>query len=920
MNALRHRRTRSLLVIGALALAVAVPALAQDGLIDIPYKKFVLKNGLTLVVHEDHKAPIVAVNVWYHVGSKNEKEGRTGFAHLFEHLMFNGSEHYNDDYFQVLQRIGATGLNGTTNFDRTNYFQNVPTSALDVVLWMESDRMGHLLGAIDQAKLDEQRGVVQNEKRQGENQPYGRAFNHIFEGVFPEGHPYSWSVIGSMEDLSAAKIEDVHAWFKGYYGAANAVIVIAGDIDAEIARQKVEKYFGSIPSGPPITKMEQWIPRRSGETRQVMQDRVPQSRIYKVWVTPEFGTAEADYLDLAADVLASGKSSRLYKRLVYDDQIATNVFAFTFPLEIAGIAAVIAEVRPGGDAAKVEQAIDEEMARFLQEGPTEKEMARVKSTRRAGFVRGVERIGGFGGKSDVLAQGTVYAGDPGFHLVQQKRLLNASAGDLLQAGKKWFSDGAYVLEVHPFKKYETAASDVDRSKVPEPGQPPEVDFPPFERATLSNGLKVIVAERHSVPQVNFNLIVDAGYAADHTALAGTASMAMTMLDEGTKTRNSLQISDELALLGAQLGTGSDLDVSTVFLSALRDKLDASLDLYADVILNPSFPSEELERQRPRRLAQIQQEGSQPQAMAMRVLPKLLYGDNHAYGTPLTGSGFEETVKKMTREDLVKFHQTWFKPNNATLVVVGDTTLAEIRPKLEKRFAGWQRGEAPKKNISPVERAGQPAVYIMDRPGAIQSVIMAAHVAPPRSAPNAIAIETMNNVLGATFVSRINMNLREDKHWSYGARSTFVDARAQRPFLVVAPVQTDKTKESMAEVLKELTGIRSTRPATAEELAKAKKILTLSLAGRWETMNAVANSIGDIVTYGLRDDYWQTYAARVNGLTLAQVNGAADGVIHPDSLVWVVVGDREKIEEGIRALNFGAIRLLDPEGNVQAGGQ
>jgi zinc protease len=918
MKVLRKARSVSLVVV--LAVAFAAPVFAQDGVIDIPHQKFVLKNGLTLVVHEDHKAPIVAVNVWYHVGSKNEKEGRTGFAHLFEHLMFNGSENYNDDYFKVLERIGATTLNGTTNFDRTNYFQNVPVNALDTVLWMESDRMGHLLGAVTQARLDEQRGVVQNEKRQGENQPYGRVFNYIFEGLFPKGHPYSWSVIGSMEDLNAAKLDDVKEWFQNYYGAANATVVIAGDIDAETARQKVEKYFGHIPAGPPITKMERWIPRRTGETRQTMQDRVPQSRLYKVWAMPAWGSAEADHLDLVSDVLASGKSSRLFKRLVYDDQIATNVFAFVFPLEIAGIAAIVADARPGVDLAKVEQAVNEELARFLKDGPTADEMKRIRAQRRASFIRGVERVGGFGGKSDVLAQGAVYAGDPDFHKTQQQRLLTATEADLLSAARKWFADGAFALEVHPFPKYATEASDVDRSKLPEPGAPPAAVFPKFERATLSNGLKLIVAERKSIPQVNFNLMLDAGYASDQFALAGTASMAMAMLDEGTTSRNALQISDELDLLGAQLTTGSDLDVSSVSLSALKDNLDASLALYVDVILNPSFPADELERQRRRRLAQIQQESAQPVAMALRVFPKLLYGEKHAYGNPFTGSGFEDTVKRMTRDDLVKFHQTWFKPNHATLIVVGDTTLAEIQPKLEKLLAGWKPGDVPTKDLRKVERAAQPAVYIVDKPGSIQSFILAGHIAPPRNNPDEIAINTMNTVLGGNFTARINMNLREDKHWSYGAQSVVFSARGQGPFVVIAPVQTDKTRESMQEVLKELTGIRADRPATADELDRAKKSLTLTLPGRWEAMSAVAGSLAELVRFGLPDDYWTTYAGRVQGLNLRQVNDAAASVVHPNSLVWVIVGDREKIEAGLRELNLGAIRLLDPDGNVQSAGQ
>jgi zinc protease len=919
MSAFRRLASLIVLSVAGLLMIGAPAATAQEtAKIDIPYKKFVLKNGLTLLVHEDHKAPIVAVNVWYHVGSKNEKVGKTGFAHLFEHLMFNGSENFNDDYFKVLEKLGATDLNGTTSNDRTNYFQNVPTSALDVVLWMESDRMGHLLGAISQGRLDEQRGVVQNEKRQGENQPYGRVYITISDNTYPKGHPYSWSVIGSMEDLSAASLDDTREWFKTYYGPANAVLAVAGDIDPETARQKVERYFGDIPSGPPITKHQTWVAKRTGVHRQLMQDRVPQARIYKVWNTPEWGSAENDYLDLVTDVLAQGKTSRLYKRLVYDDQIATNVQAFIYPKEIGSQVWVMAQARPGVELAKVEKAVDEELARFLRDGPTPIELQRIKTQKRADFIRGIERIGGFGGKSDVLAMNQVYAGDPDFYKVSLKRFRTATAENLRATAKNWLSDGVYILEVHPFPEYATAPSEVDRSKVPEPGTPPTARFPKLERATLSNGLKIILAERHSIPQVEFNLLVDAGYAADQSGLAGTASMAVDMMDEGTKTRNALQISDELALLGANLSTGSDLDTSSVSLSALKENLGGSLALFADVILNPSFPPQELERLRKQRLARIQQEKVQPFAMALRVFPKLLYGEGHAYSNPLTGTGTEDTTKRMTPTDLVKFHQAWFKPNHSTLVVVGDTTLAEIQPKLENLFKPWKPGDVPQKDIRTVALHEKPSVYLMDRPGAIQSIILAAHVAPPKANPEEIAIETMNEILGGTFTSRINMNIREDKHWSYGAGSMVWSARGQRPFIVYTAVQTDKTSETMQELLKELQGILGAIPITGEELTKAKASRMLTLPGQWETMDAVGESLGEIVRYGLPDDYFNTYADKVKALGMDDMKSAAGTVVHPDNLVWVVVGDREKTEPVVKKLNLGPVRLMDADGNVKGG--
>jgi zinc protease len=896
-----------------LAAFFAAGAFAQEKDIDIPFQKFVLDNGLTVIVHEDHKAPIVAVNVWYHVGSKNEKPGKTGFAHLFEHLMFGGSEHSPGRYIDAMEKLGATDLNGTTNNDRTNYFENVPTSALDFTLWMESDRMGYLLGALDQKTLDLQRGVVQNEKRQGENQPYAVSEDLITQNTYPAKHPYSWTVIGDMADLNAASMDDVKEWFRTYYGPSNVTIVLAGDIDAKTAKEKVEKYFGNIPPGPPVAHQEVWIAKMTGTHRQIVQDRVPQARIYKVWNIPQFGSADADYLDMVSDVLSLGKTSRFYKRLVYDDQIATDARALVDLNEIGGQFLVQASARPGQNLAQVEKELDEELARFLKDGPTAEELARVKAQHEASFVRGIERIGGFGGKSDRLAMSQVFLGSPDAYKISLKRVHDVTAEDLKAAANRWLTDGVYALEVLPFPAYKEASTGADRSKPPAIGPPPELKLPKLQHATLSNGLKVILAERHEIPLVDFWLSLDAGYAADQFASPGTASMTMSLLTGGTKTRTALQISDELALLGARLAARSNLDLSLVELSALESKLDPSLDLFADVILNPIFPASDFGRQQKLLLAAIQREKNTPIQMALRVFPGLLYGPGHAYGTPLTGSGTTASVEKMTREDLVKFHEVWFKPNHATLVIAGDTTLAAITPKLEKLFAGWKAGQIPEKNIKTVQPPAKSVVYLIDKPGAQQSIIFAGNIAPPRANPKEIAMEAANDDLGGMFGSRLNLNLREEKHWSYGATSLLWEARGQRPFLAVAPVQTDKTKESLAEMNKEFRGILGDHPVTAEELAKVQANETLSLPGSFETLNALGQSIIDIVRFGLPEDYYETYAGKVRALKSSDVEEGAKDILKPDHLIWVVVGDRAKIEAGIKELGLGEIRLLDADG-------
>ena len=897
-------------------LTILLSSLARAGMEPpvISFQEFTLDNGLRLIVHEDNKAPVVAVNIWYHVGSKNERPGRTGFAHLFEHLMFQGSEHFDGEYLLALEALGATDLNGTTSFDRTNYFQTVPVTALDTVLWLESDRMGHLLGAIDQDVLDEQRGVVQNEKRQGENQPYGTVFERVLKGVFPPGHPYSWEIIGSMDDLEAAQLDDVRDWFRTWYGPDNAVLVVAGDVRAEEVLEKVQHYFGALPPGPALKRPEVWT---AGEARDARRDRmadqVSQSRLYLAWPGPAWGSRDDHHLQMAARIVGGGKNSRLYKRLVHDDQIATDASLAFLPLELGGLIYLVVSAQPGVELADLEAAVWEEIERFIEDGPTNKEMDRTRTEFQAAFVRGVERVGGFGGKSSVLAESAVYGGRPDAYLKRIEDIQSADDKDLQSVADRWLSPTPYALEVHPRAELQAAAEDADRSAMPEPQGWPEVSFPDFQRQRLDNGLTILLSERHQVPVVSFSLVVDAGFASDHGGMPGTSSLALDMMDEGTRTRTALEISEDLAQLGARLSTGSGLDTSYVSLNALVQNLEPSLDIFSEVILEPTFPEEDLERQRKQYLAAIRQEKTSPVSMAIRILPRLLFGEEHAYGQPLTGSGTEESIAALNRNDLADYHETWFRPGNARLVVVGDITMDELLPLMEDRLGGWSDAAVPDKDIAPVMPGDQPALYIVDRPDSPQSVILAGAPAPPRNNPSEETLQTLNDVLGGLSSSRINMNLREDKSWAYGAFSLLLDARGNRPFLVYAPVQADRTGDAIGELLSELNGIIGDRPASPEEVARVRDTRVRSLPGRWETNDAVSASLVEMVTYNLPDDYWQGYSERLMAVDADAVAAVADRLVRPDSLIWVVIGDAEQIDAQLQDLGLGPARRLDASG-------
>ncbi|MBA2664328.1 MAG: insulinase family protein [Bradymonadaceae bacterium] len=883
--------------------------------VTIPSTMFVLDNGLRVVVHEDRKAPVVAVNVWYHVGSKDEQLGRTGFAHLFEHLMFQGSENYGGEYFEPLEEVGATDMNGTTNRDRTNYFQTVPTPALDVALFMESDRMGHFQGAITQKLLDEQREVVKNEKRQRVlNQPYGRVWQLAAALSYPAGHPYSWSTIGSMADLDAATLADVKGWFGEYYGAANAVLTIAGDISPEEARARAEKYFGHIAPGPTVAKKGRWIAPMTEHRRHVMHDKVSQSRVYRVYNVPQWGSAEVEQLRIATLVLGSGKNSRLYKRLVYDEQIATDVVVFLSVGELGSQLWAYATAKDGVALERVEAALDEEFERFKAEGPSTAEIARARTVYFASLVNQFERVGGRG-KADTLAMSTVFGGSPDAFQQGLEYLKGASADDIRNSARKWLSDGSLTLEVHPQPSFVATSSSVDRSTLPKPQGVATLSLPPIERATLSNGIEVIVQTRHDAPVVQLKVLVNGGYAADRLAQPGAMKLLGAMLDEGTPTRSSLEIAAALEDLGAQLSTGSSLDNTEINLAVIKPVFAPALDILVDVLRNPTLPENELERLRKITLAAMQREKMEAMPMGLRLLGPLIFGKDHPYGIPLTGSGYEEVVAALDRDSLLALHDQIFVPANVRIIAAGDITLGELTAALEARLGDWQKaGTVLDTSVPQIAARERPEVVIIDRPGAAQSIIIAGHVVAARGALDQTRAELFNDVFGGTFTARINMNLREDKGWSYGARSQIWSTLGQQIFMTYAGVQSDKTAESMAEIDRELREILDTRPPTALELSRMQDRRALRLPGQNESSADLLSSVSEVVKFGLPDDHLTRYVQEIRAADVAALQAIGPEIVQPERLLWIVVGDRASIEAAVRALELGEVRFMDADAN------
>jgi zinc protease len=940
----------ALAAVVALAFGASLPATSRAEekprtIPDLKVETFTLPNGLNVILHEDHTTPFVGVNLWYKVGSKDEKPGRTGFAHLFEHLMFQGSKNHDSEYFGPLEQLGAQ-INGSTNTDRTNYYEALPTNGLETALWLEADRMGFLLEALNQGKLDNQRDVVKNERRQRvDNEPYGLAGERLDEFLYPSDHPYHHSVIGSMADLSAASLADVSAFFRTYYSPNNASLTLAGDINPSEARKLVEKYFGPIPRGPEVAKLAPKVPVLTESSTITMTDDVQLARTELVYPTVAMGDPDEAALESLASVLGGlPNGSRLFRALQYDKQLAANAGASHRTAALAGTFTVTITPRSGKKLDDLVAIADAEIARLKADGPTEEEIARVKNGVESRSVLALQTVQA---KSDFFNRNYVQHGDP---LAYKKTLRDAyavTAADVKRVANKYLSGHRIRLDVNPGPKTdrpeetpvdrsaqsplpEVAVVPVkdtfNRSVEPKPGPAPAFTPAPVVRRRLSNGLEVLIAERHNLPVVALNLVVKGGGTLVPPGKEGLASLAGDLLTEGTKTRDSLQITAELSELGASINGGGAAESCNLSLTTLARNLTRALDIYTDVLLNPAFPEKELERLRTQRLSMLLRQVDSAPGIASLAFPKLLYGETHPYGRPNMGT--PKSVKGLTRDDVVSFYQALFVPNNAALVVAGDTTPDAIIPILESALKGWKPG-SPVATTLPEPPSPKPVtVYLIDRPGSAQSILTVGQVGVARNNPDYFPLTIMNAVLGGQFSSRINLNLREDKGYTYGARSSFNFAKGPGPFEANAPVKTADTKLALVEMIKELTDITGPRPATDVEVAFAKDRLIKGFPARFESIGGggggrrggggggggLSGTLAELVLYDLPNDYFTTYRSRVEAVTPADVSRVAKKYLDPSRMTILVVGDRAAIESEIKSLPFAkVINLLDKDG-------
>ncbi|MEG3177207.1 pitrilysin family protein [Sphingomonas sp. RB3P16] len=912
--------TVKLLALSGVALATFVtPALAQTTpkpvpvadlvrQVDIPYSEFRLPNGLRVIVNTDRKAPVVAVSVWYNVGSKFETKGKTGFAHLFEHLMFNGSENAPKDYFTYTKEIGATDLNGTTYFDRTNYFETVPVAALERALFLESDRMGYLLGAITPAVVDEQRGVVQNEKRQGDNQPFGLVEYKQTEALFPATHPYGHTTIGSMSDLDSASVADVKDWFRSHYGPNNAVLVLSGDVDVATARTLVTKYFGAIPKGPESVVPAADVPTLAAPKVETMKDRVSNTRIYRMWAVPGIDNTDSVALDVAAGVLGGLSSSRLDNALVRKEKIAVRVSANNESFAQIGMFVVSADAKPGVDPALVAKRLDEIIADVIANGPTADEVARVATRDTAARIAGLESTGGFGGKAVALAEGALYRNDPGFYKKQLAELAGETPARVKAATAKWLTRPVYALTVVPGAReaYVEATPPVKVAIAPEPefkgtrGALPPVGtlsslvFPKVEHSKLKNGIELVYAYRNAVPITQAAISFDAGVAADVPGKLGTQQLTLDMLDEGTTTRDSIAIAEAKERLGTTITSGSAPDRTVVGFFTPSANLAASTELLSDIVRHPRFDPAEVARVKNQQLARISAELTSPQGLASRVYPKLVYGAGYPYAKGI-GAGDPKAVAALTRDDLVAFQQAWLRPDKAKIFVVSDRPLAEVKAAFDARFGDWTpTGPAGVKDFSKAATPSTPKIVLIDRPDSPQSFIIAGAPTPLVGTDDLLTVTTANDSLGGDFLSRVNMDLREARHWSYGVNGSFRRAQYATPYLLGTGVQADRTGDSIKSLQVDFKEFLTTKGITDTEFAQTITDSVRSLPGNFETSGAVLGALQSNDLYRRPDDYYATLPQKYRAMTKGELDAAARAALDPSRFVWVVVGDAAKV--------------------------
>ena len=882
-------------------------------MISIPYEKITLANGLDLILHEDHSIPFTSINTWFHVGSKNEKPGQTGFAHLFEHIMFEGSKNHNKSFFKPLQEIGAT-LNGSTSSDRTNYWENIPSNYLELVLWLESDRMGFLLDSLNQKRFDIQRDVVKNERRENyENQPYGMAHLILQSKLFPKPHPYNWPTIGYMQDLDSANLSDVKNFFNQYYHPSNASLSIAGDIDTNQTIKLVEKYYGSIPPGSTVNKTKQIDSQLKGNVVLSVRDKISLPRLYIAWPTVADFALYQPELELLSIILGHGKSSRLYKKLVYETQIAKDINVYQYSQEIAGEFVIEVTANKNNSLLEIETLIEEELKSLEQKPISYDEISKAKNIIKAQFIRQLEKCGGFGGKADQLNYYNIMSNDPDKINSDLKRYMNVSAPSMHQAIANNLNSNSVRLSILPEQNLNYQTFDIDRSIKPKSIDPTSFETSVPRSIKLDNGLNILHVQKSNLPIIEIALIFNTGAIFDPKNAPGLSYISALMLNEGTSNLSSQEIAYQLEILGSQLSIEVGKESIEILTNSTKENYTQTIRILSEIIQHSNYPQSEIDRLISETNIDLNRIKDNPSIIASRAIQSLLYGIKTPYGHPI--KGLSKSIKSITQNNIHEHCNKFIKPSKATLIIVGDINQEEVFNSINTYFGNWKpktNDELPELE-SNISSNAKSKIYIIDKPGAAQSLIRIGHLTIPRDHKDYLALSFNNYLFGGHFAARLNMNLRQDKGYTYGFSSAIQWTKINSPFISGGSVDTPVTKESIIEIIKEYTELTSSKPVSKNEFNITKQSILRNLPNQFETLRQIIRQISNITLFNLDLNYYSKLPDEINNLTIEEVIEVGKKRISSDQIKLLIVGDYVKIFSEINNLGL-PVEKIDYNGN------
>jgi predicted Zn-dependent peptidase len=877
-------------------------------LTEFRYSKTTLTNGLDVIVRHQPRLPIVAINLWYHVGSKNEERNQRGLTHLVEHLMFEGTKQYPGDFFKHLRQMGAN-INGSTSSDRTNYFVDLPTAHVETALAMESDRMGYLLDALTESKLTLQKDVVKNEYRQNyPNKPYGRVWPLIAEALYEPQHPYSWLTIGVMEDIDRASLQDVSGLLRRYYVPGNASLAVVGDVEEERALALARRYFEPINGGSNGSRP--WVPenRLAQNVSIVLHDRVELDRLYLVWPTIRHFQPDEAALVLLADVLGLGKSSRLYRKLVIEQEIAQDVSVYQSSRELAGSFGLVVTLRTVQSLSRAASLIDAELGALAAGGVEDQELRRVQNQRLAGFLFALEHMGGFGGVADRLNAYNVFCGDPSLITGDVRRFLDVSAAQLQDVAQRYLI-GRPRVELSVVGR-NTSPGKPALGAGAEPAGSARGSFrpPQPEQIVLGCGIPLWFIPRHDLPTVAGTIAIPGGASLQKPGQEGLTELTVAMLDEGTLEYTAAEIALAAESMGASIWASCGWDGSYASLKCVKGDLARSLDLTTEILLHPIFPEREFFRVRGQRLAALEAERDSAESRAHRALLSAIYGDGHPYRVPLAGT--KDSVAAFSRSDLADFHQRFLVPGAATIVVAGDVELGTLADMLDRRLSSWRGPASALPELPACARPAAPRILLFDRPGAPQAVLRAGHLGIARCDPEYDALLVVNQILGGQFASRLNEKLREERGLTYGVRSAFDARRQPGPFSINTTVAPDRLAEALEEIHHELEALTGSRPPSQSELDLARRSLIEGHPRHFETPAGIVNRLATLAVGGLPVDHDAGFVDRLEAIDLDALFAVAQRSVQPDSLVAVVVADAARVREDLKRLEWARLELFD----------